>query len=280
MKSSYANRGLKLLMFFAITFFVTSTCFSAGNVDWQQKVIIVTGSGGAMPGSLSLGQANSTARRAAIVDAYRNLAEEVNGLTVEGNTTVQNSVIANDVVKTKVQASIRGAHIIKEWEENGMRMVSMELNLFGDGSITDAVLDKTQPTQTVPLPTEKIAPDLVKGTTGSNAVTGLIIDARGLGIDNAMCPQIVDESGKLIYGGTYIDPDWTVKYGTADYAPNDGLVSQALAGSSRAGNNPIVVKATGIKNTTAVISVNDGNLILTANQGSNFIKNTAVVILQ
>lgn len=52
------------------------------------------------------------AMRAAQVDAYRNLAEQVQGFRVTGNTSVSAFAIQNDSVRTYVDSFIRGAHVI------------------------------------------------------------------------------------------------------------------------------------------------------------------------
>jgi hypothetical protein len=52
------------------------------------------------------------AMRAAQVDAYRNLAEQVYGFRVWGNTTVSAFVTQNDAIRTYVDAFIRGARLV------------------------------------------------------------------------------------------------------------------------------------------------------------------------
>ncbi|MBF0266148.1 MAG: LPP20 family lipoprotein [Gammaproteobacteria bacterium] len=49
--------------------------------------------------------------RAAKVDAYRNLAEEVYGIKIKGNTTVKDMVVQNDNYRISLDAMLRGAHI-------------------------------------------------------------------------------------------------------------------------------------------------------------------------
>ena len=58
------------------------------------------------------GQAKLMAMRAAKVDAYRNLAEQVHGVRVWGNTAVSSFVAQNDVVRTYVDSFIRGARVV------------------------------------------------------------------------------------------------------------------------------------------------------------------------
>ncbi len=52
------------------------------------------------------------ARRAALVDAYRNLAEEINGLRIDSQTYVRDFVAEFDQVRTDLDAFLRGAEVV------------------------------------------------------------------------------------------------------------------------------------------------------------------------
>lgn len=70
---------------------------------------------GAVGGSNSqytLGQQKLLAMRAARVDAYRNLAEQVYGFHISGNTSVSAFATQNDSIRTYVDAFIRGARVV------------------------------------------------------------------------------------------------------------------------------------------------------------------------
>lgn len=58
------------------------------------------------------GQAKLMAMRAAKVDALRNLAEQVHGVRVWGNTSVSSFVTQSDTVRTYVDSFIRGARVV------------------------------------------------------------------------------------------------------------------------------------------------------------------------
>jgi len=75
----------------------------------------LTALGYGAPGSFSQftpGQQKLMAMRAAQVDAYRNLAEQVYGFRVWGNTAVSAFTTQNDNVRSYVDAFIRGARVV------------------------------------------------------------------------------------------------------------------------------------------------------------------------
>lgn len=96
------------------------------------------GMGVAPETSVSPSQALALAKRAAIVDAYRQIGEKMYGIRVNGQDTVKDMMLQNSVVKTKVQALIRNAEITETVYKDGLCQVSMELKL--DGKIWHKVL--------------------------------------------------------------------------------------------------------------------------------------------
>lgn len=96
------------------------------------------GMGVAPETSISPSQALALAKRAAIVDAYRQIGEKMYGIRVNGQDTVKDMMLQNSVVKTKVQALIRNAEITETVYKDGLCQVSMELKL--DGKIWHKVL--------------------------------------------------------------------------------------------------------------------------------------------
>ena len=69
------------------------------------------GSMGSYP-QYTTGQQKMMAMRAAQVDAYRNLAEQVQGFRIKGVTTVSAFALQNDTIHTYVDAFIRGARVV------------------------------------------------------------------------------------------------------------------------------------------------------------------------
>ena len=89
----------------------------------------VTGIGVAPEESCSPAQAVALAKRAAIVDAYRQLGEQMYGVQVTATDNVRDMVLRNSSVKTKINAIIRGAQVKDSNCRQGVCQVSMELKL-------------------------------------------------------------------------------------------------------------------------------------------------------
>ncbi len=73
--------------------------------------------------------------------------------------------------------------------------------------------------------------------------TGLVIDARGLGLRPALLPKILDESGEELYLGTYVPAEKVAQNGVALYSRD--LTSAQT--HFRVGKNPLTVKGLKLK---------------------------------
>ena len=304
----------------AMTLMVVSaaSAFAAGTgMDWSgDSKITVQGTGVAPTYAVNAVQARMLARRAAVVDAYRQLAEMVKGVNVDSETTVENMMVTSDVTKTKVTALIQGARVVSEQAiDGGGYAVTMEMSVFGaSNSLATAVL----PTNTVP--TSFPAPDasvpastpssvqvnvqVTPGTTtqqtpattlpsvmvpshqGSSAAaapagqaiggyTGLIVDCRGLGLKPVMSPVIKNANGEPIYGYKNLDSATVIANGMASYTTD-------LSKATRAGSNPLVVKAIGLANHNGnpILSVADANRVLIEDGATGFLDRTNVVFVR
>ncbi|MBO4401024.1 MAG: LPP20 family lipoprotein [Selenomonadaceae bacterium] len=247
---------------------------AALGADWNSQTITVTGSG-VPPTGTRAAQARLLARRAAIADAYRQLAEIVEGVQVDAETTVEMAMLKSDTVNLRVEAVIKGAQIIDEaFSSDGAYEVTMQLPMFGaTNSLAAAVLERHERIEPFPAP-EPVRPNVSIDITVRGGYTGVVIDCRGFHVQPVMSPVIKNSHGTKIYGHKNIDPDYVIEYGMADYADS---MSQA----SRAGSNPLVIRAERMDDfdSTPIISVADANKILSENDISGFLEKTAVVFL-
>ena len=117
---------------------------SAAPAQWDGGKIRVEGLGIA-PADARGTQAEALARRAALSDAYRQLAEQINGVNVDATTTVESMMLMNTTVRTHVTALIKGAQIIDESaRRDGSYVVTMEIPVYGSGSLASSVFTRIE----------------------------------------------------------------------------------------------------------------------------------------
>ena len=226
--------------------------------DISSGKIVVEGIGGA-------GQSMSNGYTAAKVDAYRLIAEEVHGVQIDSDTTVENSILTSDIIKTKVNGVIKGAKVVsRSVDGNGYYHVVMELPVYGgSNSLAAAVLPQV-PQQGFLPPSDIIPVD-----------TGLIVDCSGMGLQTAMAPAIVTEGRKIVYGLEKFSREQVLNRGYVGYSKS------ATEGVGRAGSNPMVIKAEGIERfCNPVISKEDAAKILAENQMNGFLSAGNVVFVK
>ena len=72
---------------------------------------------------------NIMAMRASKLDAYRELAEQVYGHQLQGQSNVNNMVTKDDKLRTKVEGVIRGAKVIKSYAVGDTYATELELDM-------------------------------------------------------------------------------------------------------------------------------------------------------
>lgn len=100
--------------------------------SFQPKRVLAVGYGavGGSNSQYTMGQQKLMAMRAAQVDAYRNLAEQVYGFRVWGNTAVSAFSTQNDSIRSYVDSFIRGARVVNTTPiADGNFEVTVELDL-------------------------------------------------------------------------------------------------------------------------------------------------------
>ena len=287
----------------AVLMLSSLSAFAAEGVDWGNGNITVTGEGVAPVNARSAAQARMMARRAAVVDAYRQLAETVKGVNVDSETTIQNMMVVDDITKTKVSAFIQGARILSEQViPGGGYEVTMTVSMFGvSNSLASAVMPRPAAVESFPQPVATVTPSVpasvhvdvtitqqpaASAPKGSSAAvapagkaiggyTGLIVDCSGLGLNPVMSPVIKNALGQPIYGYKNLDYDRVVSNGMAGYTSD---VHNAV----RAGTNPLVVRAIGLDNHNGnpILATADANRVLIENGATGFLDRTAVVFIR
>lgn len=252
--------------------------YAANNTANGEKI---TADGyGVLPTGIPIGRAKIMARRAAIVDAQRNLVETIQGTAIDSETIVNNFILTDDVVKTKVSGLIKGATVVdEELLEDNMYRVVMSVPMYGVGSVAeiayDAVIGNNQP-QNIPMADNVF---IESYTPAENVYTGLVIDASGSELEKTFCPAIYDTNGRVIYGVNNVDKDYAISNGIVEYSNNINSLN------TRAGVKPIVIKIVSLKprvvnKCDVIISVDDADRLLAENQRSHFLDKYAVVFVK
>jgi hypothetical protein len=245
---------------------------STGKVDWTTGMITAVGIGAPPAQPANAAQARAMAERAAQVVALRNLLEAVKGVRVDSATTVENFMVTSDVIKTEVSGFIQGAMPIdKKYMSDGSVEVTVGMRLTG--ALADTLLPKGLATPLTPM----TAPSGATAVPGQ-LYTGLIVDARGLGVRPAMAPKILNEDGKEIYGSASISRDFAVREGMVGYLKDP---ASALA-NPRVTDKPMMVKAlkvSGDARVDTVISNADAAALQSAAQNLNMLQKCRVIIL-
>lgn len=255
-------------------------------VNWSKGDVTAIGVG-YPPEEMGM-RGNSIARRAAMVDAQRNLLEITKGVQIDAETTVANLTISSDIVNSKVQGLLQGAQIFEEGNLNdGGYYVKMRIALYGNtnslASVAMAEYAKDiQHQEFAEVEDTNLNKKEVKQVKRAG-YTGVVVDARGLGLESTFSPAIYDVSGRVVYGIANVDKNLVISKGMVDYTD---VLEEATFGS-RAGDNPLVVKAVEVKGgknsinkVNVVLSVEDADRILLANEKSGMLDNLAVVFVK
>jgi hypothetical protein len=244
---------------------------STGKVDWTTGVLTAVGTGAPPAQPANAAQARAMAERAAQVVAYRNMLEAVKGVRVDSTTTVENFIVTSDAIRTEVSGIIQGAMIMdKKYMSDGSVEVTVGMKLTG--ALADALLPKTLPT-----PPTGLTGTLPPGTPGQ-LYTGLIVDARGLGVKPAMAPKILNEDGKEVYGSAWINRDYAVREGMVGYL-KDPVQAQT---NPRVADKPLMVKAlkvAGDARVDMVITNADAAMLHNAAENLSMLQKCRVIIL-
>ncbi|MCG3204453.1 MAG: hypothetical protein KCHDKBKB_01168 [Elusimicrobia bacterium] len=95
----------------------------------QKKYLEAIGIGAADPTLNNTTQRRATSRNAAVVAAQYEMLSMIKGLDLEGGIRVEKAMETDSVLQTKIDASIKGAEIIKsEWTNDDGCLVTIRLD--------------------------------------------------------------------------------------------------------------------------------------------------------
>ena len=115
--------------------------FDNGTINWSRGQVTAVGIGAPPANAANAAQARALARRAAVVDARRNLLEITQGVQLDSMTLVKDFIVQSDVVRSSVQGVVRNSQIVDtSYLSDGSVEVTMMMNMTGQ--LANAVLPK------------------------------------------------------------------------------------------------------------------------------------------
>jgi hypothetical protein len=243
-----------------------------GSINYSDRTISAIGIGFVPINAVNAGMARRLALRTAKQDALRQLIEIVNGVTLTSETTMSNAMV-DDVISTKVQGFIRGARQVGDPKYLSDTSIEVEYSVPMSG-ISDIILP---PANTAAASSAPLAGGAAPAPT-SGAITGVIIDARGLNARPAMAPQILDQQGSAVYGPGKYSREYAVTNGVVGYSKT----LEAAQKDPRVMGNPLILKGistAGANRTDITISNADVSKLDGANRSYNVLQDCRVLIL-
>lgn len=266
----------------------------SGSVNWQTGAMTAKGIGIPPMNSVSLAQARAMAVRAAVVDARRNLLSIMKGVQIDSTTTLQNAMVESDVVVENVRGFLQNSRILDTaYMSDGSVEVTVGMNIRGDlSSVVLPPVSEFAPVSPIPTPPAAVQdegleplpiPESKEGTEITQepkvvTFTGLLIDARGLGVRPAMTPKVLDEDGNEVYGSSFVSREYAIRQGMIGYAKD---VERARI-HSRVAKSPLVVKALaarGRAKTDLVISNSDAKTLQSLGEKQDFLQKCRVMVV-
>jgi hypothetical protein len=227
-------------------------------VNWEGQVLRATGSGAPDLKAANPAQARLGAERAAKLDALRNLLEQARGIQLNAGRTVADEM-SREEVRGRVEGAIRGYKVVAK-------------RYFSDSGVE---VDVEVPLAAITASLVTAAPDsaILLNAEGAKKYTGLVVDARGLGMKPVLAPRLLDGAGKALYGAAALSDESRGTSGVAAWFNS----LEAAKKATLVGEKPLVVKATGLKGSDLVLASDDAKALGEVN--TRFLAEGRVVIV-
>jgi hypothetical protein len=241
-----------------------------GSINWSRGVVQAEGIG--IPPTKMSG--NSNDQTAVLTDAklnaFRIILQIIKELRINGTTVVGDYAIQDPAIMSKIENMVKNAKVVKkEYLTDGTVKIEMEVNLRG--GFAQLILPKDiKPLDSITLVT--------KNKTSSPVFTGLVVDAKGLGVRPVMVPRILDENNQEVYGPAFVSREYAVQQGMSGYARD----LKEILKDQRVSVYPLVVKGlktSGPGHSEIVISNVDASKLRSISESLYFMKKCRVIIV-
>ncbi|MBI3825977.1 MAG: hypothetical protein HY294_08275 [Candidatus Rokubacteria bacterium] len=247
-------------------------------VNWTSLMITATAIGVAPPQATSPAQGRALAITAGTILARQELLAVARGMTIDSRTTVRDVMVQASITEARVTGLIRGAQVVNV-KDIGGGAVEVTVAVPATGEFADVVIPRPAPAAPpTPRPPVVSPPPPAPAAPAPPIYTGVVIDARGLGVHPAMAPKITSEGGQEVYGFAVVDRNWVIQQGMAGYS-KDLAAAQA---HDRVANRPLTVKAvaaSGANKTDVVISNPDAQLLIGSGAHLSFLEKARVMLV-
>lgn len=250
---------------------------------YSQDAVLVTGEGVGKKGT-SGSQKRLTAITAAKVVAQRRLAELLEGVAIVSETSVKDSELVSDSIKTAVTGFIKGAQVVvqdyNEREETAL--VILKVGMSGPKSFAAVMYDKILHEPKIKQELEKPAytppADVPPPPSAERPYDGLIIDATEQNFRPALINRIFNPKGEVLYDPAKISQKVLVEQGCGEYTNSVDKARAALG--KRGVKNPLIIKASGTVNPSDLqVADATATQIFSANQASGFMADARVAFV-
>jgi hypothetical protein len=206
------------------------------------------------------------------------LSEAIDGVRVTAETTIKETMLASQTVRTSVSAFLKGIRYgdprcVPQADGSIICEVVAGIGLFGDGGLMESVIDgipRERPKEN-PLPPAAPKPP--------EPSTGVIVDCSGMSLRPGLAPKILTDTKHEVYGGADVSREYVIKEGMVGYAKS---VDDAKKNAQRVGANPLVVKAVGPEQAGGInvlVSSEDAGRILAADRDARALKDARVIFV-
>lgn len=250
---------------------------------FSQDAILVMGEGVGKKGTTG-GQKRLTAITAAKVVAQRRLAEMLSGVAIVSETSVKDSELDSDQIRTAVSGFIRGAQVVMQEynEQDETALVILKVGMNGPKSFAALMYEKilTEPKIKRELDKPVYVPpaELPPPPAVAAPYDGLIIDATAYNFRPALINRIFNPKGEVLYDPAKISQKVLVEQGCGEYTNSVDKARAALG--KRGVKNPLIVKAAGTVSSSDLQVSNDVALqIFAANQNNGFMADARVAFV-
>jgi hypothetical protein len=270
-----------------------------GKINWIEGYISAIGEGTATPSGNKV-KDQLRAVRAATILAQRALLETVKELRIDSETKVENKMVKEDVIHTRIEGTIQGAEVTKQnvrWEGDApIATVELRICLSGVGGCKSeksliSALNLDQKSEQTNVPSQRLDDIVIKQGTeiqknqdiiydSSKPVTGAIFNLQGLFFERVILPVVITVGDRnkpfTVYSVKSVEPQVIRTYGIVRYADS---VEQARQ-NPHLGDNVIIIPVSGItKENMILIGFDAARLIReTTSHGNDYLKAARVTI--